>query len=477
MSFCRLVLAGKESLQYHQNGDLIQCVEKLHRLQKALSNVDKWELDTSVIWSVTSVLRGEISKWDEFHDQPLPTQICLNVAAAALCCIRNTFHKCSRTQVLVAETPELLKPIVDTLQWTFTSRAPKNDALAKDDCSSNSSSEDEGTPRHQSKVFIEAHLGLASACITCLGNLIANNKITRHLVWAHISGLMGNLLEYPDIEVAQMACMVLNNFLLETDIREQICSSETLPAMMGSLTRLYQYETRYACFSLFCLKRLLSDCNVLYKIWPTLGCQQKCLSMDVLTTMLENTDTNEGVVSDSTISVLVDKFKSGADKILTTHGGGLGSEEEAVNLVRLLTFICTVAATDSRRKKIQQDASLLITSVYLLRCISEIGKVGNNEFTPIQELSLVDDEVVKNHPIFGFKSDLIRLIASLVYQNKVNQNQVREINGILLILESTQLDARNPLIKENAVFAMKNLLEGNAENQKAISRLQLRGPA
>lgn len=65
--------------------------------------------------------------------------------------------------------------------------------------------------------------------------------------------------------------------------------------------------------------------------------------------------------------------------------------------------------------------------------MADIGKMGGNAFTPLDRLSDLSNEQqmasVENHPAFGFKCNLIRLIASLVYRHKENQDKVR--NGIV----------------------------------------------
>ena len=49
------------------------------------------------------------------------------------------------------------------------------------------------------------------------------------------------------------------------------------------------------------------------------------------------------------------------------------------------------------------------------------------------------------------------------------------MDGLLLILESSKFDARNPLIKEASIFALRNVLEGNIENQRCITELRMEG--
>lgn len=70
--------------------------------------------------------------------------------------------------------------------------------------------------------------------------------------------------------------------------------------------------------------------------------------------------------------------------------------------------------------------------------MNDIGKVGGNAFTPIDRMvDLSDEEIMENaasHPAFGFKCDLIRLIASLVYRHRANQDQVSCLDMLILLL-------------------------------------------
>lgn len=60
-----------------------------------------------------------------------------------------------------------------------------------------------------------------------------------------------------------------------------------------------------------------------------------------------------------------------------------------------------------------------------------VGQTGDNEFSPIHKLSAlnISDKGVENqveqHPAFGFKACLVRLIGNLCWRHKENQDQVR----------------------------------------------------
>lgn len=488
MAECGLVTEAKEALVLYGNGDILECTAKLKNIQKEILHVDRWELDSSVIWSVCGVIKGEVSKWK----QDLMTEPSVeNLAAvsAALCCLRNSFANCARTQLLVAETEDLLKPVISSTHWTFHGKGEgesKNDVENPDDPGENS--EDTKTPSTADRdnednrsEWQKAHSALASACVTCLGNMVAANSTTRKLLWSHIRPHLRHLLTYDDWKVSQMASMILHNCLLENELKIEFSRDKTVHTVLGDLLTLYVHEGQFSCFVLFCLELLLCSEGAVENSWPSLTSKQRLLCLDVLTAVVcGSTQSKSDSVPSTAILFFANYFKNEADKILCTHIGNLNYDDSQI-LARLVNFLCSVAASDPWRPLLQQDTSLLITSVYLLRCMNDIGKVGDNAFTPIDRMvDLSDEEVMENassHPAFGFKCDLIRLIASFVYRHKANQDQVREIEGLLLLLECTQFDARNPLIKEASIFALRNLLEGNQENQEVIQALKFEGVA
>lgn len=480
----------EDAVLLHGNGNLAQCTTKLKVLQKQMMSVDRFKLDASVLWNICGIIKGEVAKWNQ-ESQIKPSTESLATVSSSLCCLRNTFPHCSRTQLLVAESTDLLDPIMSCTQWTFREetegeQSPDNGNITDGSMhhrteAAKATEQDIENSRDSYSEWKKAHSTLASACVTCLGNIVAANSTTRKIVWPRMLPLLRDLLGYPDWQVSQMASMILHNCLLELSLREELCKSREVDVIIDKLLSLYVNESQYSCFVLFCLELLLSSKDTVKVSWPILSAKHRLLCLDVLVALLiDPIHSRCESLPVSTVTFLVNIFKSEADKILCTHAGQLPLDDSQV-LVRLANFVCSAAASDAWRHLLQQDLSLLITTVYLLQCITDIGKMGGNAFTPLNRFSDLSDEQqmanAENHPAFGFKCDLIRLIASLVYRHKDNQDQVREIGGILLLLESSQFDARNPLIKEVSIFAVRNLLEGNLENQLLVKGLKLEGVA
>lgn len=66
------------------------------------------------------------------------------------------------------------------------------------------------------------------------------------------------------------------------------------------------------------------------------------------------------------------------------------------------------------------------------------------------------------------KRDLVRLLGILCYNNKAMQDRVRLCGGIPVVLNLCVIDDRNPYLREHALFALRNLLYKNSENQAVV---------
>ncbi|KAK6791946.1 hypothetical protein RDI58_011027 [Solanum bulbocastanum] len=78
-------------------------------------------------------------------------------------------------------------------------------------------------------------------------------------------------------------------------------------------------------------------------------------------------------------------------------------------------------------------------------------------------------------PYQGFRRDIVSIIGNCAYRRRYVQDEIRDKNGILLLLQQCVIDEDNPFLREWGVWCVRNLLEGNAENQGAITDLELQG--
>jgi len=70
------------------------------------------------------------------------------------------------------------------------------------------------------------------------------------------------------------------------------------------------------------------------------------------------------------------------------------------------------------------------------------------------------------------KRDLVRLLGVLCTGEKGVQDRARACGGIPVVMNLCVVDERNPYLREHAIFALHNLLEGNAENQRVVDEIR-----
>lgn len=73
---------------------------------------------------------------------------------------------------------------------------------------------------------------------------------------------------------------------------------------------------------------------------------------------------------------------------------------------------------------LQRNKDLFINAGVLLINIHKLGKVADNCFTPVEKLSEFGKSELNEHPAFGFKADLVRLIGNMCWKNVELQNLV-----------------------------------------------------
>lgn len=145
--------------------------------------------------------------------------------------------------------------------------------------------------------------------------------------------------------------------------------------------------------------------------------------------------------------------------------GHLQSNQQLVSTtIGILHFILFIPYS-----MIQLLNNLLVLD--LLKAIFSLGQSGSNYFSTVKD----HFETVEPHPAINFRSNLVRLLGNLSYQNTAIQDLIRESDAIAPILECCNLDARNPFIQQWSILAIRNLCEKNQTNQELIASLTYKG--
>merc|ERR1712223_1718809 len=214
-------------------------------------------------------------------------------------------------------------------------------------------------------------------------------------------------------------------------------------------------------FAIVAILAMLKYEEVLDKIDDFLNAEELIEIYELCQDALENEK-----ISEKTLLFLVKSLKKKNNALLNTYFKDLVCPIETS---KLLIIVCKASSHEKWQNILQTDKSLLIETIFLLKMMHDTEK-SNGSLHQTYE-----NEIVEDSPINGFKCNMVRLIGNLTYRNKANQDEVRECNGIEMLLDCSPLDIRNPMITQWVVVAIRNLCGNNPANQDVIAQIDRKG--
>ncbi|XP_044735528.1 ataxin-10 [Chrysoperla carnea] len=309
----------------------------------------------------------------------------------------------------------------------------------------------------------ETYINCLIVILQFLGNLVTQNEQQLQvIIWDKFNEILLLLFHSTPNRIPSIVGMILYNIFLQN---KQLIPDDI--KFIKNAIILYESESDYGEL----LLELLLQTNILIRYYSELEVTQRFVLLELIKgTMFDDEST---LITNELMMFISTEFKKKSDCILKTVTDYV-NKIEPQEVVCLLDIIASASCLNKYSSCLIQDKSLLINCVFLLKSIHSVGKEGNNHFSAIQKLSELTlnekiEPTIKDHPGFGFKAALIRVVGNLCWKNTENQNLVRELEGIQLLLDCCNIDARNPFIIQWVIFAVRNLCEGNPDNQKLIA--------
>lgn len=299
-----------------------------------------------------------------------------------------------------------------------------------------------------------------------LVNVVVNNLETGKKIWHIFFDYRSRFALHIHSEYQYYTCALLYNILKSGDVDETTYNEIFSMFTTILYSKVDNEENEYLDFIIehYLRSEYLVDhynrvCKAETKIFKVLR--------DIL---WNDCDKDKDIVSLGFLRLLVDQFNKDSDIILTTAKTG---EMEPLTVTLICDILAAISCYEKYLTVMQERKSLLINCLFLLKSMNDLGKEWKNWFTPIEKLSEITepDEKILDHPAFGFKANLIRIIGNLCWKQKRMQDQVKELEGIALILDSCNMDARNPFIMQWAILAIRNICEDNYDCQAVIAGL------
>uniref|UniRef100_A0A6I8PPR3 Ataxin-10 n=1 Tax=Ornithorhynchus anatinus TaxID=9258 RepID=A0A6I8PPR3_ORNAN len=230
--------------------------------------------------------------------------------------------------------------------------------------------------------------------------------------------------------------------------------------------------------TLIVTERLVRRPESVGAVYAKLSDRARVTLPDVLLEKLEGGDAASDPDTTATLrslaGPLADAFRRTCRSVPTLASAPNADRQEAPAAADLLDALCRMSSDNHLLGSVQACPGLLEAAVAVLRLAHLAGKQTGNVSTPSP---LLTGDADSPSPAAGFKSRLLRLIGNLCYGNRDNQDQVRRLDGIPLILDHCRVDDHDPLLSQWAIFAIRNLTERNGRNQEFIARMERRGLA
>ncbi len=288
-----------------------------------------------------------------------------------------------------------------------------------------------------------------------------------------------------DNNVCLLSSVIFYNCLLNTDISNSLLektNSEDMYKLLAIIELLLnQIENESSEWSLWSLHLMLKINNFLSNFYSNLKTKSKLILLDVIYEFVNKNETisqtNWFELNDSNLNYLCLSFKRSIIDIVKidskTNDNSFNNQFRAIEISKHLSILCELTTNEYYLKQLQTDRQLMEDLVDTLKTIQLIGKTDSSShfkaMPTLKQINETDSEA--QNPVFGFKRDIIRLMANLVYECNQMQDWIREMDGIPLILDCCNIDAKNPYIMQWSIFALRNALQNNCLNQELISNL------
>ncbi|CAJ1055050.1 ataxin-10 [Xyrichtys novacula] len=317
--------------------------------------------------------------------------------------------------------------------------------------------------------------------IQFLGNLAVGNQMCKDEIWRlSYPTLLLQLLSTDDEKAVNYASMVLHTCLNEAKV-EEMSEPQNIQLALRVM-ELCRTQPDLDWTVLIATQHFLQSSALVESMYCGMSHHDRVTLLELIFAQLKEEDSEECGIPPDVARFLASSFQEGCGAVLTLATGSASSDEvlqEALTVISLLDVLCEMTSDLKQFMFLQNHPDLLVTTVELLEQVHAIGKASKNIFSSAQNFSSFsgDGDASSQSPVISFKAHLIRLIGNLCHNNPNNQNKVRELEGMPLILDNCNIDSNNPFISQWAIFTIRNLLEHNVQNQEVVAALERHGTA
>lgn len=119
-----------------------------------------------------------------------------------------------------------------------------------------------------------------------------------------------------------------------------------------------------------------------------------------------------------------------------------------------------------------ESGEYLLGKDYIQECLPDVIHVLGLAHKHIPTMKTGRQSAGSHLAVPNIKRDCISIIANITHGSKEMQDTVREQDGLPLIMAQCNIDDLNPYLREHAMYCLRNLLDGNPENQRVVDSIK-----
>ncbi|XP_074578604.1 uncharacterized protein LOC141835049 [Curcuma longa] len=338
------------------------------------------------------------------------------------------------------------------------------------------------------------------AALQALGNAAAAGEAHRSAVWARFfPTLLLQVARYHEPAICDPMCMVLDTCCSSEGGRQrlaELCKTETgLPILLEVIATAravaYKDDWLYWLLCKVCIEEPYFSCVFMGLGLNSIKCESvhftgdQTFLLEVLIEYLRDRPKDVSIISKFFALEVLEVLKKASSLVEFTYRGNsdLPTGCSAVDVLgyslAILRHICAWENSVSHAADSYVDSLLSAGLLQHLLCLLgelEPPAIIRESMKNTRDQSRPSAAARKACPYRGYRRDLVSVIANCLHGRKKVQDEIRQVKAIPLLLQQCVVDEDNPLLREWGLWAMRNLLEGNLENQNEVSEFQLQQP-
>ncbi|OQV18966.1 putative Ataxin-10 [Hypsibius exemplaris] len=294
-----------------------------------------------------------------------------------------------------------------------------------------------------------------------LTNCVRDAPSVQCIIWPDFFEAIGSLIILEEDKLLNYVCAVIMNCLTD-DRLHQIVDRGYAARIFERISVFEAREDSLVAFdAVFDLSSHLLQCSlVAERDYDLLPLTARASILDMLNTSFTTHATGEpfqeSVIPTFWFGKLAEEFKNNCTCLLRLREHTPIPDEECDLVLKALNLLGNITASDQLRRSFCTDKALLDEVIGIFVAVDETGRRGENLFTPITKMvNIKPQELVT--PSRGLKSQLLRLLANLVYENPEFEQRARETNIFTRLKDNTTIDYRNPYVQQWAILTIRNL--------------------